>query len=267
MKIDLKYFSGTGNSWKVLDTCREAFQKKNHIVSIAPIDENQIDFSLADLIGFCFPVYAFSIPRICRKYLKEIPAFKDPQNVFILITAGDIDEPGYAVQECEMLLKKKNVRIVYSKVIEMPVNWTVEMNPPSTKEAENKINMGILIAKQIAEDILKGTKVFHQFHIPKRGRWTFYKEYFLFRYLGLANLWRTFKVNAACNGCQLCSLSCPANAIRMIENRPKWNALCEQCMRCVNYCPNKAILQGKDISSFNRYHVPDFKPTKTIGTL
>jgi hypothetical protein len=37
MKIDLKYFSGTGNSWKVLDTCKEVFIENNHAATVSPI--------------------------------------------------------------------------------------------------------------------------------------------------------------------------------------------------------------------------------------
>jgi len=136
------------------------------------------------------------------------------------------------------------------------------MNPPSAEEAKIKINLGVTIANRVAHEILNGKLSFHQFNIPKRGRFTFYKEYFLFRYLGLANLWRTFKTDNSCNGCQLCSRLCPVGAIMMVNDRPKWDNRCEQCMRCVNFCPQKAINQGKDISSFNRFFVPDYKPSK-----
>ncbi|KPA13675.1 hypothetical protein MHK_006119 [Candidatus Magnetomorum sp. HK-1] len=53
----------------------------------------------SDLIGFCFPVYAFGIPRICRKYLQNLPEFVNPMNAFILITAGEQDESGLSMGE------------------------------------------------------------------------------------------------------------------------------------------------------------------------
>jgi len=103
MRIELKYFTGTGNSLKVLGTCREVFIEANHAVEISEIRPSEKSLKESDIIGFCFPVYAFGIPRICRKYLKAIDKLKDKQKVFILITAGDSDESGFAVKECERI--------------------------------------------------------------------------------------------------------------------------------------------------------------------
>jgi len=61
MKIELRYFTGTGNSLKVLSTCKEVFLENNHSVNLSVIKiGEQVDS--ADIIGFCFPVYAFGIP-------------------------------------------------------------------------------------------------------------------------------------------------------------------------------------------------------------
>ena len=127
MNVDLKYFSGTGNSYKILDTCKNIFiQNGCNTILSSIIDRPDIDED-SDLIGFCFPVYAFGIPRICRKYLKNLPEFVNPINAFIIITAGEQDESGFAVQESKIILQKKGLRIVYSAVIKMPANWTVSM--------------------------------------------------------------------------------------------------------------------------------------------
>lgn len=266
MKIELKYFTGTGNSLKIMDTCKEVFAQSNHETNISEIkfeDTNLID---SDLLGFCFPVYAFGIPRICRKYLRSIHKFKNRQKVFVLITAGDSDESGFSLVECERILRKKNCDIVYTGVIQMPINWTtspVPPFPPTEEEAIVIIEAGVEQAKNIAHDILNGNKKLHEFNYPKRyTRMRFYKEYWLFKNVGIQNLWRTFKVYDSCNGCQLCSKICPTRSIRMEEKRPVWTSTCEQCMRCVNFCPHEAIYQsmGGDTKGKNKYHEPGFKP-------
>ena len=82
MNVDLKYFSGTGNSYKILYTCREIFIQSGCNTTLSSItDKSNIDEE-ANLIGFCFPVYAFGIPRICRKYLQNLPEFLNPINTF-----------------------------------------------------------------------------------------------------------------------------------------------------------------------------------------
>jgi Pyruvate/2-oxoacid:ferredoxin oxidoreductase delta subunit len=262
MKIELRYFTGTGNSWKILDTCKDVFNENSHTVSISPITNNkQLPFDV-DLIGFCFPVYAFGIPRICRRYLKQLQQFSKPQNVFVIITAGKQDESGFSVNECVKILRKKNCQIIYTAVVEMPINWITYLNPPSKDEALAIIEKGIRQSTEISDDILKGTHKYHRFNIPENyGRFGLYKEYYLFKYVGLQNMWRTFNVYDSCNGCELCAKICPTASIAMVNKNPRWLSSCEQCMRCVNYCPKQAIYQsmGGETAGRNRYYIPDFK--------
>lgn len=263
MKIELKYFSGTGNSYKILNICHEKFLQNKCHSKISPILSEKNFSSNVDLIGFCFPVYAFGIPRICRKYLKRLPKFKESTKVFILITAGNYEEAGFSVQECEKILQKKNLQVVYTRVIEMPSNWIVAMNPPSREEAEPIIANGIETAKVISEALLSEEKHFHKFNYPpKYTKFEFYKDYYLFKWLGVGNLWRNFLTDESCNSCKLCQKVCPTQSIKIINGKPSWGKTCEQCMRCVNYCPEKAIYQKNwgSVKGKNSYYEPSFNP-------
>lgn len=266
MKIELRYFTGTGNSLKIFETCKEYFVHHEHDASISQINFKETVFNEIDIIGFCFPVYAFGIPRICRNYLKSIQKFHNRQKIFVLITAGDSDESGFSIFECIKILQKKNCDVIYSDVIQMPNNWAtspIPPFPPSKEEALDIIKVGVEQAKKVSHDILNGIKKFHEFNYPKRySKILFYKDYWLFKYLGLQNLWRTFKVYDTCNGCKLCSKICPTNSIRIEDGKPIWSSSCEQCMRCVNFCPSESIFQsmGGETKGKNKYHEPDFKP-------
>jgi len=266
MNIELRYFTGTGNSWKILDTCKSVFQEAGHNVEIHEIKTTESDIPESDILGFCFPVYAFGIPRICRKYLKSIQKFNNRQKVFVIVTAGDSDESGFSLKESEQILRKKNCDIVYSGVIQMPINWTtspIPPYPPSKEEAVEIIKAGVEQAKRMTHVILNGINKYHIFNYPKRyTRIRFYKDYWLFKHMGIQNLWRTFKVYDSCNGCELCSKICPTKSITIKEKKPVWTSTCEQCMRCVNFCPNESIYQsmGGETKGKNKYHEPDFKP-------
>jgi ferredoxin len=268
MKIELRYFTGTGNSLKVLETCKNVFFENGHSVEITEITPHEINLPESDLVGFCFPVYAFGIPRICRKYLNALEKFDHKQKVFVLINAGDSDESGFSVKECERILRMKNCDVIYTRVIQMPINWItspVPPFPPSKAEAIEIIKNGVELAAESACDILKGIRKYHTFNYPKRySKLRFYKDYWLFKYMGLPNMWRMFNVYDSCNGCQTCAKICPTQSITMTNKKPVWSSTCEQCMRCVNFCPKEAIYQsmGGDTKGRNRYVEPSFVPTK-----
>jgi ferredoxin len=263
MNIELVYFSGTGNSWKILDTIGRTFEKNGHNVTTSPMKVGT-QFSVdAGLIGICCPVYAFGMPRIVRKYLNDLAVETSSRKAIVVVTAGKKEESGFTIGEISRILRRKMFTIVYSEVVEMPANWTTYMNPPTAEAAISILEKGQNEAQIIAENILQGNEYHHCQNIPPNyGRWGLYREYALFRFLGIHQLWRSFKTYDTCNGCGKCAKSCPTQSIQLQNNVPHWSATCEQCMRCVNFCPNKAIYQsmGGDTATRNQYHEPDFKP-------
>jgi len=265
MKVLLKYFSGTGNSYRILNECKEIFIQNGYEADFSSITEEPGINEKADLIGFCFPVYAFAIPRICRNYLLNLPKFTNPIKTFILITAGDEDESGFSIPESTKILSNKNLNVIYSEVIHMPSNWTVSMNPPPKEEALKIIESGVKQVSQVTKDIMDNIKNFHQFNYPANyTKFGFYKDYYLFKWLGVSNLWRNFRTDETCNSCEICAKICPTNSIEMMDDKPSWSKTCEQCMRCVNFCPKQAIFQKGEgsVKGRNIYHEAGFKPLK-----
>lgn len=274
MRIELRYFTGTGNSLKVVSTCKDVFEAENNLVNISMIKANE-QIGSCELLGFCFPVYAFGIPRICRKYLDKLQVFKTPQKVFVLVTAGDRDEAGFSINEASKILRKKNCSVVYTGVVQMPINWTTSSQPPfppDKEEAKFIIEQGVAQTQNIAKEIISDIRKYHEFNYPKRyGKFKFYSDYLLFKYLGLSNLWRNFKVYENCSGCGICAKICPTGSIKICptgsikikDKQPVWSSTCEQCMRCVNSCPNESIYQtmGGETKGKNKYIEPSFKPT------
>jgi ferredoxin len=262
MKAALRYFSGTGNSYRVIDHCTARLQARGYDVEPASITEAQTMPLKLDLVGFCFPVYAFGLPRIVRNYLRALPAAGAETKAFLLITAGLEDEAGYSVNEGVRLLTAKNYSVVHADVIEMPANWTVAINPPAKVEAVGIIEKGIEKADRIVDSILANRRFHRAFNYPSRlSRMGFYWEYCAFKYLGLANLWRNFRTYDDCTGCGNCAAVCPTNSIAMKNDRPVWSKTCEQCMRCVNMCNRKSIWQKGygSTKERNSYMEPTFR--------
>lgn len=89
--IELKYFTGTGNSLQILKTCKDEFKKNDFIVDFSSVTDTK-DFNYnCGLAGFCFPAYAFGLPGICRKFLNNLAVQKSPKKAFLIVTAGDAD--------------------------------------------------------------------------------------------------------------------------------------------------------------------------------
>ena len=154
MKIELRYFTGTGNSWKVLDTCREVFSEAGHQVNISKLDPMEKKIEEVDLIGFAFPVYAFGIPRIVLKYLRSLKSFNSKQKIFFIFTAGDANGAGLGTLRGARILKRKNFDVIYSDVIKMPNNWIPFSTILGMDENTTIIEAGVELSKHIAADIL-----------------------------------------------------------------------------------------------------------------
>ena len=263
MKIELRYFTGTGNSWKVLDTCNEVFNEKGHQSTISKIDlsEKQID---ADLLGFAFPVHGFGIPRIARQYLSGLKKFNEGQKVFFLLTSADPNGSGLSSKNLETILRRKNGQLIYSDVIQMPNNWIPFTSILTMEENLKVIQSGVERSKLSAQDVLDGKiKIYDYREQPWFFKYVSNPINIIFRNFGLGGMKSMFRVYDTCNGCGICAQACPTNSITMVNGKPKWSKTCEQCMRCVHICPQESIYQlPSGTKGKNRYMEPDFKPLK-----
>ncbi len=265
MKAAFRYFTGTGNSLRVLEICKNIFEQNNVLVKISSITESPEINKDSDIIGFCFPVYAFGLPKIAKAYLQKLPKQKADKKVFLLVTCGDPDEVGFALSDGIKILTKKNYKVIYADAIHMPANWITFINPPAKEEVLSILNKSAEKSKETAKNILENKVYNRPFNIPKnRSKFNVYKEYYLFHKMGIYQMWRMFRVNDDCNSCGLCAEICPTNSIDIISDVPKWKSSCEQCMRCVNMCPQKSIFQtyGGNTKGKNRYIEPHFNPLK-----
>ncbi|MFA6619087.1 MAG: EFR1 family ferrodoxin [Candidatus Neomarinimicrobiota bacterium] len=264
MKIELRYFSGTGNSWTLLNTTKEIFEEAGHHVCIKQLDSKEQDLK-ADLIGFAFPTYAFGIPHVVRDYLSSLKIFENKQKVFVIITAGAVKGACSSTKVFEKLLSKKNAEVVFSDVIKMPNNWIPFSETASAEENKIIVQDAKARVREIAKTILAEEKEkFDLKQISRPLRFLGTTVNVLFRLAGLKFLKGIFNVYDSCDGCGLCAQTCPTKSIEMQNGKPIWTGDCEQCMRCVHICPQQAIYQkmGGHTKGKDRYLAPDFDPLK-----
>jgi hypothetical protein len=189
-KSPLRYFSGTGNSYRVAVRCMERLRANGYEVEEASITEPAPIARDARLVGFFFPVYAYALPRVARKYLEALPEAGVGTQALLVVTAGLEDEAGYSVDEGAKLLAKKNYSVVYADAIEMPSNWTVAMNPPDKQEAARISQKGLAKADAIVDAVLAGVTFRHSFNYPARvSKVRYYWDYGSFRSMPSPGMW------------------------------------------------------------------------------
>jgi len=261
MKIELRYFTGTGNSWKVLHDAQNKLLEAGHDINLAKLDPDEHELH-ADMIGFAFPVYSFGMPHIVRKYFKSIKPFKEKQKVFLLITSGDVKGSSSTSKKCIRLLSKKNCDIIYSDVIKMPHNWITFSNASSDEEIQVIIADEEKQITKIVDHVINDVRYHHDVkQTPVVLRSLGNAVNVLFRSVGRKKLMDWYRVYDSCDGCGLCADACPTGCIEMNNGKPNWKGSCEQCMRCVIICPQEAIYQKfGDTKGKKRYFAPGFDP-------
>jgi ferredoxin/flavodoxin len=247
------YFSGTGNSKRVMNWFCQHAQSKGHIVDSIDISQPQetvIILENEDIIGFISPTHGFNFPPIMLNFLFRFPKAQFHNKVFIMNTRGGMKMwkiflPGYsgiALWLASFILILKGYKVVGLRSIDLPSNWQ-SLHPAQGKVVVNSMFQHYEShVKQFADKILAGKHVFKpsmilSFFIDIPVLPITMGYYFIGRFI----LAKTFMASSNCDNCGLCLKNCPIKAISLVNNRPFWSYKCESCMRCMDNCPKRAI--------------------------
>ena len=263
MIASVRYFSGTGNSWRIASACAERFSAAGYETDVESIQSGNPPGPAADAACFCFPVHALDLPRNAIPYLRGLPAASKNVPTILLVTGGDPDNCGWALASGARLLAERGYRVRIADLVPMPNNWTPFHSALDRDEAERLIGRGVEQAGGIISRFLAGETWVKPISLRKFGALGSMLVRTLFHRRGVYKLWTLFETGSRCNGCGLCARICPTGSIRIEAGKPVWSSSCVQCMRCFNYCPNRAIRQLEPLmhgSRHNVYHLPGFNP-------
>jgi ferredoxin len=263
MKATVRYFSGTGNTWRIAAACAERFAALGYETDLESIHGENPPDPAADAACFCFPVHALDLPRNAFPYLRGIPAANKSVPTILLVTGGDPDNCGWALPSGIQFLSEKGYQVRIADLILMPNNWTPFHSGPEREEAARMIGQGVAKAMEVVAQFVNGETRIKPVSLRKFGPIGSVLMRTLFHKRGVYKLWMFFETGTRCNGCGLCTRICPTGSIRMEGKRPVWSGGCVQCMRCFNFCPNRAIRQLEPLlhgSRHNAYHLPGFNP-------
>lgn len=238
------YFSGTGNSKWVAKNIAEKINDKAY--DISKLNEPP-EIRDEKQIGLVFPIYAWGIPEPMILFAKKL--MKSNAFAFGICTCGA--NAGIALKK---LSKIYQLDSCYSVI--MPSNYIIGEDIEKESIILNKIENAKKEIEKISIEIMQRKKIYH----VNEGKYPKLKSTIVNTgFNKFARTTKPFYVDKdKCNGCGLCSKSCPASTITLVDGNPIWNTKCYQCLRCINYCPQKAIQYGKETEKRGRYNIEKY---------
>ncbi|MDE7213981.1 MAG: hypothetical protein K2N42_05320, partial [Anaeroplasmataceae bacterium] len=91
MKALICYFSGTGNTKKIVDQYVLEGEKLGHQIDTHKIEAKDFPYDVAsyDMLGIAYPIHAFNAPSNVVDFVKSLPKMQEKKKLFILKSSGE----------------------------------------------------------------------------------------------------------------------------------------------------------------------------------
>jgi len=258
----ITFFSGTGNTRHACGLLAEALERSGWRVrlrEIAPprreVEADRRDAAPPDLAVFAYPVFAFRVPHIVRRFIRRLPKVHRTPAAVLAVFGDDFTGPpsarrhragfeGGALDAVARMLGRRGYVARAAHVVGFPHSFTQFAPPPGEEECRLILADAEEAIASVAADLDAGCR-------ERRGRgfatraWTGVVGGF-FSLVGRRVLGKTYIADDRCTSCGWCERACPAGTIRMRgraghRRLPRWGWQCEACQRCINGCPEQAI--------------------------
>jgi len=248
------YFSGTGNSLMVAQRIAEALGDEHMAITDILHGIRRIPrMSPDEKIGLICPVYFFGLSDLVEKFISLLEPFAGDRYIFGVLTYGTMT--GMAASVMRRLFALRGIRLNAVFSVRMVDVWTPMFNLSDsdaclrrTEAAMPKIDRIINLIRAKAHE---SNPSLPSFFAPL-GR----KVYDAQRATRKFSL-----ITERCIGCGLCARGCPASAITMDDDRPRWSKeQCTLCLRCLHRCPSFAIQYGSRTASHGQFINPFINP-------
>ncbi len=246
------YFTGTGNSQYLAENLVKLTGDK--LISIneafkTGVTPNVDEF---DTLIFVLPVYAWRIPHVVRKWIKDDLKCNGQKAYFVINCGVDI---GNAGKYAEYMCSYSNLQYMGSFEIPMPENYILLYQCPNDEESLELMHKGDKLLEEATEYINKGIPAPKK-HISLVDRFKSTPVNVGFYLIFVKGRW--FYSTDKCTSCEKCVKECPLNNIKLVDGTPKWGNNCTHCLRCICYCPEEAIECTKFTPGKDRYRIPKY---------
>ena len=248
MQAIIRYFTGTGNTARVMQIVSETLQAAGWT---SDCQESWLagparETPSADLLVLGHSTLGTGAPVHFLNWLRQLPPAPGSPAAILSVCGASLGRKGilegdslYSSVQIGSILRRKGYRIICAQDISLPINWTQVLNPPAPEPSKRIFSSAEPQIRQIAAELsqLRGTIRQRSWLLCFLGA----TMALLYQNIGRRFLGKIYFSDNQCNGCGLCATSCPAQAIHLRKGRPAWNLDCSSCNRCINICPKQAI--------------------------
>ncbi len=257
MKTIICYFSGTGNTKKVVDCYKQEFENNGWSTTLHAIEkEFNEDLSYYDCIGIAYPIHAFNAPSIVINFCKKLPKLEKPKPLYIIKTSGEpLKINNISSNKIVKILQKKGYILNNEYHYVMPYNM---MFRHSNAMAYKMWNTAKKLIPIDCLEIIENKKVkLPFFPLSNLISWVMRIEHWGGRFNG-----KRYKVSSKCIKCQKCVNNCPTHNITIDKDGNfHFGKNCIMCMRCSFGCPLDAfsigLLNGWKVNGSYNFNDPD----------
>lgn len=237
------YFTSTGNC---LAVAKKIGGKDANLIAIPQIiNRPALEFQ-DEVIGIIFPIYGFSMPKICRRFFLKAKLTAD--YIFAIGTYGNL--PGACMRNAQLYAAEQGNRIDYAESLLMVDNYLpgFEINQQIAQLPQKNTDASLV---RIIDDLNSRKKLTATATLGKRlatslihvGEKVVMKDTQAQNYL----------VNDQCTKCGTCAKICPSGNIT-VTDKVTFGDKCEWCLGCVHLCPKNAIHLKNERSSARWRH-------------
>jgi ferredoxin len=250
VKAVIYCFSGTGNTLTAARSVASGLENCQVIRVTASALPASTD---ASVIGFASPVYAWGLPAIMARLIRNIQFHGNPY-FFSLITSGGM--PGATNYQIRNILRERGQDLAAGFAITMPGNYT-PMYGAISPEKQKKLFQKAASEIPLMAETVKARKTCAIRNDNRLICFLFSKLLYPLAIKSFTTADKKFRPDDKCNGCGICAKVCPVSDIKMESGKPVWLGHCEQCMACLQWCPQEALQCGSITAKRKRYHHPD----------
>ena len=238
-KFTVLYFTGTGNSAYVAN--KIAKSTGGNIICINDMLKSGTSGEIrsGENIIICAPVYAWRIPAVVEKWLRDV-SLPDAEKVWFLLTCGS--EIGNAAKYCRGLSVDKGLKYMGTASFLMPCNHITMFEVPDKQKADEIVSRADPVMEKCAREIFLEKELAEDAPgLPDRLKSSIITPIFYKMFIRT----KPFYVLDSCIGCGKCALMCPLNNIKIVDGTPQWGNNCTHCLSCICRCLESAIEYGK----------------------